>query len=350
MPHFDSPFAFQFKNNKPKFVTHSKGTGKMSFTPDGGETKRAQASASASASAQTLYKSIERAEELVNNKITQRLRNKLITKDSSSEMTIQFQSNSQDQSDPLELSTNSDYVGVLFRESNEFQIYTQPEKLPGTLKANILIVGKGGNGGTEAGQGGGGGGASVYIQNANLQLSTDNVQTTYKVMYSFEGDVILTILGTESFIAASSGQSPPSTAPPNTGGLGGSPQDNWPKNEGIITILNEGGNGGNGNPNPSDGYESTPSFNVTLPFFNNKKITLGGGGGGSTVIQSSGTGNGCGEGGRGQGGLGATQSSIYNPSPVASLDTGYGGGGGGFGGIGSDGICMIWFENKAVSS
>lgn len=345
MPHFDSPFAFKFKNNKPKFVTQSKGTGKMSFTPDGGETRKAQASASASASAQTLYKSIERAEGLVNNKITQRLRDKLITKDSTSEMTIQFQSSSQDQSDPLELSTNPNYVGVLFRESNEFQIYTQPEKLPGTFKANILVVGKGGNGGTEPGQGGGGGGASVYIQNVNLQLSTDEEQTTYKVIYSFEGDVLLSILGTDSFIAASSGQNGE-----DYGGLGGFPQDNWPDNEGIIKILNEGGNGGVGDPNPRAGNASTPYFHVPLPFFDYKQVTIGGGGGGSTVIRSPGTGNGCGESGHGQGGLFATQSSSYNPTPVASLDTGYGGGGGGFGGIGSDGICMIWFENKPLSS
>jgi hypothetical protein len=343
-----NPFAFQFKNNKPKFVTTTKGIGNMSFTPDGGETKKAQASASASASAQTLYKSIERAEGIVNNKITQSLRDKLITTDSSSEMTIQFQTSSKDESEPLELSTNPDYVGVLFRENNEFQVYSQPDKQAGTIKVNILIVGKGGNGGTLAGQAGGGGGGSVYLQNTYLVLSTDEQQTTYKVTYSNTGDIMFSINGTDNFIAAHCGQ-PPSVDTPSTGGLGGLFDDKWPVTEGFIKIANKGGNGGFGDPNPHAGFESTPYFYVPLPFYNNQKVTIGGGGGGSTVIQSGGTGNGCGEGGRGQGGSVATQSSLYNPSPVSSLGTGYGGGGGGLGGIGSDGICMLWYENKPLS-
>jgi hypothetical protein len=286
---------------------------------ENGKTRVSSSTCRSNATAKSAEEASRLSEESARNKVTLKLKEKL-SPEIETNIDIKFDTNCEIITEPCFYEKNSACTGLVFNESNTFSFQE-------SVRASILAVAQGGNGGSLS-EGGGGGGSAVLLQNILLEkdvwylVTVNGTETSLKQIE--QGKECIALAGFNAVGAL--------------GGDGGKSSFAWSGEE-IKGITYSGGKGGNGvdaiKTKPTHGESATPKPNIYLPFINST-ITVGGGGGGSSETFS-------GSAGFGKGGY-AASAEKQEATVKSSFDTGFGSGGGGGDGKGGAGALIIWFS------
>lgn len=256
---------------------------------------------------------------------------------------------------------NGDYVIHTFKSSGTFELVA-----PGSIKANILVVGGGGSGGYD-GAGGGGAGAVVYQSNYTLTAGSYNVVVG-------SGGSATTITGAVTGLAAQGNPGAPSNFGAITAGgggagggkagsgasgasgggsghtgsaTGGTATSGYAGGGASATSGGGGGGaGGAGTPGGTAAGHGGAGVVITMPGLSSATYGCGGGGGTYTTSEY---GRACG-GSVTASGTGGNQ---YVAAKAGQANTGSGGGGGGHvtytsgaGAAGGSGIVIVTYKKN----